>query len=150
MGNDLEQLSPDQALMSARIMWAATITGQIVLAGVVFVVADPTRRDASLADTFFYIAMVALVVLTPLAYFVRNQVYKANWVEHAITPKGYVTGNLALFAMLEVPSLIALVGGIVAHEAWRPMIVFVSAVVVLAINFPNGKPMQPTKVEGGS
>lgn len=144
MNRSTHKPDPTKALITLRLAWVMTIVGQVVFAGVVASLVKPRHRDALLANTLFYGAIIALVLLVPIAYFIRNQIYKANWVGHAITPRGYLTGNIALFVIVEMVSIAALVGGIIANDDLRPLIVFASAMGVLAINFPTGKPMRET------
>ena len=145
MTTPYDPTDPAQALASLRFIWGATILGQVIVVAVVWSITDPADHDPANADLFFYAAVAALIALIPMGYFIRNQVYKANWVGHAITPAGYTRGNIVLFAMTEVPTLVAIVGMLIAADKVRPLVVFGIAVAVLLANFPTGKPMHETQ-----
>jgi len=89
-----------------------------------------------------YVALAMLVVLTPLGYFIRNQLYKASWQGNVVKPWGYVIGNLTLLAMVEAVSFFGLIGTLVERSfASLPFVVSVIAMAIQVINFPHGRPM---------
>lgn len=75
--------------------------------------------------------------------FARNQAYKAGWKGDVVSPDAYVKGNTLLF--------IALLAGavglfVISIGTGYPAPTFAAApvfVALLAMNFPNGKPMRP-------
>lgn len=133
-------------LAALRLIWGALLFGEVVLAGVaIAVMLDADPADAGLASLLRYAAVAALVVVTPLSLFIRNQVYKANWRENVITPQGYIKANLVMLSMLEGVATAALVMVFVVGVDWLLLSVAAAAAAVQAVNFPTGKPMRPTE-----
>jgi hypothetical protein len=138
------------ALAMLRIAWAAALLAMLVVAAVVLSLFgdDPAPTDGA-RGWLRYLAVVALVVGLPLAMFLRNQVYKANWRGDAITPDGYLRGNILLFSTLEGIAVVSLL--IMAVTGTDYLLTAVAAVcfAAVAVNFPTGKPMQPTRPQFG-
>lgn len=92
----------------------------------------------------YWLAIAGWLALVPLAYFIRNQIYKAHWRGDAVSPAGYEQANVNLFLILEIPCIL----GYLAYEltAVTTDLVLPLAVtaVFLLLNFPSGKPMHPT------
>lgn len=120
---------------------------QMILAIVIIIVlpsmaATAPSRPPSVGPV--YVAVAILLVLVPVGYYARNQVYKANWHEHAITPSGYFTGNLVLLALMEMVSVGVIVLAWFQGHAMPAMYVAGAAILVQLINFPTGRPMKST------
>jgi len=129
----------------ARVLWFGLVGAQVIVAGVVVYLISAGRAPAQgeLYPALLFVSLGALVLLTPVAYFVRNQVYKANWRENAVTPRGYVTANVMLLAILESISFIALMAALVVGALVPTALIALVSLGVQAINFPNGTPMTP-------
>lgn len=133
-------------LAALRMIWGALLLGQLALAAVAVVVGvGGGSAGAGVASVLRYAAVAALVVVTPLSLFIRNQVYKANWRENAITPRGYVKANLVMLSMLGGVAVTALAMMFVTGLDWLLLSVASVAAVVQAVNFPTGKPMRPAE-----
>jgi hypothetical protein len=132
------------ALRTLRVLWAAMLSGQLIFLFIIFFLWSTDRIEpiGSVAMVLFYVSLGLMGAVIPLAYFVRNQIYKRNWQADAVTPAGYAQGNLLLLVMLEGVSMFALVATLLNGRLWPT---FLPAVICLAfqvINFPTGAPMQ--------
>lgn len=137
---------PAEALLMTRIVWAALLVGQVAFGAVVaaLLTGGTIEGDPSLYPLLFYVCVALLVGAVVLGYFARNQVYKAHWREHAVLPRGYMAGNLALLALMEMTSFAALVAVLVTERLLPTLLVAVISVLVQLINFPDGRAMRPT------
>ena len=138
--------NPRGMLITTRILWAALLAGQIGFMFVILVIwsqkADsPAQNSEDVAQIIGYIAIAMLVLLTPIGYFIRNQVYKANWEGDVVTPLGYMRGNIILLAMLEGTAFLGLIGTLVQGSFGLPLVPAVVAMAIQVINFPHGRPM---------
>ena len=85
-----------------------------------------------------------MVIVIPIGYILRTQIYKRGWRGPVITPGAYLTGNVVLLGICEGSSLFGLVVTFLNGSLWPTIIPSVIAMGVGAINFPNGLAMQPT------
>lgn len=138
--------TPHRTLLVLRLFWAASLVTQVILAIILINVFSTDQRlvNPRVGQVLVYIAAAALLVAVPVGYFIRNQIYKAHWREHAISPAGYFTGNLVLLGMMETISVVAIVFAFVDGRALPAMYVAGAAILVQLINFPTGRPMQRT------
>lgn len=138
--------SSSQTLLVLRLLWGASIVTQAVPAvATIVMLGDATvPPDGPSQRVLVFGVAASLAVLTPIGYFVRNQLYKANWRGDTITPRGYFTGNLVLLGLMESVSVAALVVAWVGGRALPAIYITGAAVLVQLINFPTGRPMQPT------
>lgn len=138
-------LTPTAAVTSLRIIWGALIVGQVFLAGIVGTLAKPDEPwDAEIGRWLLYLSAGLVLLLAPLGYFVRNQTYKAGWRGDVITPGAYVRGNVALFAMMEGAAMVAMISALFSGDLLPSLLIAAAALVVQLINFPTGKPLEPT------
>lgn len=148
-GSDqLPTLSKGAAMRVARIVWAAMLVGQVAF---LFVIVALWNSESFLTDPktgrlLFLVSLVMLIGLVPLAYFIRGQVYKKNWVDRAVTPNGYLTGNVVFLAVCEAVSFTGLVATLLYGEFWPAILPSVGAMVVQAVNLPNGRAMEPDQL----
>jgi F0F1-type ATP synthase membrane subunit c/vacuolar-type H+-ATPase subunit K len=133
---------PKQTLLVTRIVWAAMIAGQMLFMIVIpFIWPDEPKQTQS-PDIMLMLPFVMLVVMVPVGYFIRMQVYKANWREDIVAPGGYFTGNLILLAMCEAVAFMGLVNVQLRGELFPALIPTILALMVQIVNFPNGRAMQ--------
>lgn len=145
MNDPHEHLDPDRALLSSRVLWAALLGGQVVFIIVIAVLqgqaTGPTLGNPAMLDTLFWIAVAMVVLGVPVGYVLRMQMYKRYWERDVIRPRGYVTGNLLLWAVCEGASMFGLVLVMLAGDFWPWVLPSAAAMAVQVINFPDGKPM---------
>ncbi|MEX1017319.1 MAG: hypothetical protein WDZ31_11300 [Phycisphaeraceae bacterium] len=138
--------SPGRTLASLRLLWAMLLLGQVAFGVIVLglLVSESVAIGAEqLYGPLTLVAAAMLAVLTPAGYFIRNQCYKARWEGHAVAPAGYFKGNVILFALLESVAMMALVTMLVTGRLPVPGLIALVAMMVQAVNFPTGAPMQP-------
>ncbi len=135
-----------RTLITTRIIWAAMLVGQIGFMAAIAVVwnlQNTFQLNPDTARLLFYISLGMLFTLIPLGYTMRSQTYKRYWQAHAVTPAGYLQGNIVLLAMCESVAIIALVATLLSGTWWPTLAPAVAAMAVQVVNFPNGRPMQP-------
>lgn len=136
-----------QVLRNARVLWTALLLGEIAFAAVVAalttgMLGDAPAADPDLAPIMTGVGLLMLVTVVPIAYFIRGQVYKRHWRDHAVAPQGYFTGNLLLWAACEGVTFFGLVVVLVTGS-WSPLLMAVVAMTVQIVNYPHGRPMLP-------
>ena len=105
---------------------------------------EPAHPSSLLiARTLVYAAFICLALATPVGYFIRNQTYKRHWQAGAVTPRGYVTGNLRLYACVDVASVLALLAASVDGSVRLAGLPLFLAAAVIVLNYPTGAPMHP-------
>lgn len=139
--------NPKAALLHLRIIWSGLLAGPVVFLFVVLALVSQqsdaaVQNDEDVVRILGYIAIAMLVVLTPIGYFIRNQLYKASWQGNVVKPWGYILGNIILLAMVEAVSFFGLIGTLLAGSfSSLPFIAAVIAMAIQVINFPHGRPM---------
>jgi len=140
-------LAPEQrqqCVKQLRLIWAAMALGVIVMAAVLLSVMRRAGGGVPATPPWLgWAPMGLLLVGLPGAYFARNQSYKRAWRGHRVDPSGYVTGNLAVFAMLEVVVLAGLIVGAMVPTAGPARAAAAAGFVLMLLNFPNGRPLDP-------
>ncbi len=134
--------SPQAALFTVRLIWAAMLMGMLVLA-VVLTQSFSHPPTPAAATRFAWTSAGLLLVTTPAGYFIRMQTYKRHWQGEIITPRGYRTGNIILFACLEAPAVASLAAGLLGRSFWPYALPAAIAQVLFALNFPTGRPLHP-------
>jgi hypothetical protein len=134
-----------QALKVSRTTWAAFIAGQLLFC--IFIVvawqSAMVTPAPNAARLLFPLSAGLLLIQPPVAMFVRNQIYKKNWRGFAVTPQGYTTANTLFLASCAGVSLFGLVVVMLGGRVGLPVVVPVAAMAMQAINFPNGRAMEP-------
>jgi hypothetical protein len=146
MPDDMDRATPETALLTARVLWALLLVGQLAFLLTIFSVRARGAMPNVAPDgkrLVAYLAIGGLVLLLPLGYHLRNQAYKKEWRGDTITPRGYVTGNLILFVLCQMACTLALTWALVSGAFWPAALPAVVAAAVYAVNFPNGQAMLP-------
>ncbi len=140
-----QQISdPKTALRTMRFLWFGLLSGPLsFLFVIVMIVSGSDQEPAEIGMLLGYVAIGMLIVLTPIGYFIRGQIYKASWQGDVVTPKGYYVGNLILLSTLEGVALFGLVATMVHGALGLPLVPAVLAMAIQVINFPNGRAMHP-------
>ena len=113
------------------------LAGLVVLAGVLNRVLGQGAVPAATPPPWLGWAPLALLVIgVPISYFIRNQCYKRAWRGHRVDPSGYVTGNLAVFALLEIVVVAGLAIGLLSPGAGPAPAAALLAFGLFLLNFP--------------
>lgn len=146
---DLERKQRRRALWLTRGLWLLSLLIQAAVALAIWWLFVRGRQGLPRDDGRWplWVAAAMLVVLAPLGYAARSEFYKAHWRGHAIEPRGYVRGNLAFFAMLELVTYtsllaVALGGAMVPH-----ILPAAGAVLIQIVNVPRGSPLEAVESE---
>ena len=127
-----------------RLTWAGMLIALVVLAGVLLNVLGRGGGAAPSTPPWLgWLPMVLLLFGLPVSYFIRNQYYKRSWHGHQVDPAGYVAGNLFVFALLEIVIIAGLVIGAIVPTASLARAAAVLAFVLMLMNFPSGRPLDP-------
>ncbi len=148
MANDSPQPlhDPKQALTALRMVWGAMIVTIIGMAAFLFylVKQGTVETQPETATFLFKTCLGSFFIVTPIAYFFRLQCYKRNWKGNVVTPFGYFVGNIVLFGVCEGWAVLGLVAVHMSGNFGMPeLLPSVLALGLLALNFPNGLPMEP-------
>ncbi len=140
----MENFDKRSARFAIQLIWLALLVGQFIfLIVVVFLHSQQNQpADPGLIQTLTLASFCALVAI-PLGYFIRNQVYKRGWVEHAVAPASYVQGNLVLLACCEAVAFFSLIVTLLAGSFGWPTAPALLALTVHVLNFPTGRPLEP-------
>ena len=140
-------LMPEQrerCVRQLRLIWAALLVGLVVMAVVLQNVLQRAGGGLSSVPAWLgWVPMALLLVGLPVSYFIRNQCYKRAWRGHQIDPSGYVTGNLVVFAVLETVALTGLIISAMLPTAGAARAAVAAGFVLMLLNFPNGRPLDP-------
>ncbi|MEM9419798.1 MAG: hypothetical protein AAGA25_12220 [Planctomycetota bacterium] len=98
------------------------------------------ERPAQLAGILLKVAWASIVLVVPIAYFLRNQIYKAHWRQDAVADEGYLQANVVFFALLELPALLGFVSAVMAGRLLPGALPLVVILVLLLLNYPHGRP----------
>jgi hypothetical protein len=134
-----------QMVLQARIVWGAILMSQIGFGAIaiVFALGGGMNLSPDVVRILTFVTGGMLLFEVPVAYFIRNQVYKKNWQENVITPAGYMTGNIVLWAMLESVGIMGFMVTWLSGNVGLPIGFSGAAMLFMLINFPTGKPMLP-------
>ena len=134
---------PKSAMATARLLWTALLLGQCLLLGgaSAFTLLHMGGHQVDTGHMLSYIALFMCITMIPAGYVLRSQMYKRHWVDSTVRPRGYLLGNVVLWAICEGISLLGLVAVVLSGELLPTVIPTVLALGVLVVNFPNGAAM---------
>jgi hypothetical protein len=139
---------PDQALKTLRIIWVMVTFGVVVTGAVVAAITmnQPDPGPVTLGPVRVgSVALMLLIGLMAIGYFIRLQTYKAGWVQDRVKPASYVTGNIILFAMIEGAAIVSIILGGFIGDRFACFAIATAGLVGLLLNFPNGGPMRASE-----
>lgn len=140
---ELSDAQRRRSTLQLRLIWGVMLAGLLVLASVMFNVLGPGRPVSSTPPWLGWLPMGLLLIGVPVSYFIRNQCYKRAWQGHQVAPAGYVAGNLFVFALLEIVVIAGVVVGAIVPGAGPARAAAVAGFVLLLLNFPSGRPLDP-------
>lgn len=146
MQQNFEDMTPAKALLNTRIIWGALLMGQLAfMAFVIFYCLQNSDAKLEEARLIYAIGTGVCLVIVIMSSFIRMQIYKQHWVENAVTPKGYVTGNIMSLGMIEGANMLSLVLIFLGGKLDATFALPVALLGVFAMSFPNGKAMEPAE-----
>ena len=141
----MNRLRTPTALLIVRTVWFGMLLGLGAMGAAVLTMAPGITarmpQDGFRAPVGWLIAVVAAA---GAGLFVRMQVYKRHWVAGAVSPRGYVVGNVVLFVLLDAAPAAAL---LIKPCTGQPASILPPMFIILfifAMNFPTGSIMQPS------
>jgi cytochrome bd-type quinol oxidase subunit 2 len=144
--NEQQPQSPPQALRTIRVLWFALLLGEVLFLGVIVFLLSTgnavTSMPAETIQLLFYINSAMLAAAVPLGHFLRRKRYEAARDGDVVTPQGYLSGNILLYAMCEGQALFSLVIVMMAGQYLPYVVPAIVAMTVQVLNWPTGAPMQ--------
>ena len=136
-------ITPERALLTARIIWGALLMGQLIFLVVVLSIGPRfPEPNANASRILFYVAAAMLVTLVPVAYVLRGVIYSRGRKDGVVAPQAYLTGNILFLALCEAVGMAGLAFGLLNRGSGPNMVIAVAAMAVQAINFPTGRAMR--------
>ncbi|MAX25124.1 MAG: hypothetical protein CMJ19_11535 [Phycisphaeraceae bacterium] len=145
MNQNQQIQTPEQAAKILRLIWGMMLLGQLAFFAVALVVSfngEPATFES--VKIFYIIAVVLGLMSVPMGSFIRMQIYKKHWVNNAVTPQGYFIGSLLSMAIIEGAALFSIVVLFLHGQIGPTLALPIALMGVFAMNYPNGKPMQPS------
>jgi hypothetical protein len=143
----LPNQTPEQALLSTRIVWMALLTAPLIVFGVlapkIFSTQPRTANADSLLNILPFIVGAMAVIQLPVLYIVRAVIFRKRRVNDAVTPQGFLTGNLIFFAGCEGLMLFDAVSCMITQNAIPMVLPGVALLLAMLLNFPTGRAMYP-------
>lgn len=134
---------PRKTLRTLRLVWAALVIETLTAAVLVAVLIRGQPPDPSMSG-LAQASLGAAFLAAGLGYFVRQQTYKKRWLGDRIEPRGYFQGNLILLALVDAAALFALVAVYLTRDYSLAGLAAIVSMLFLALNFPSGRPMEPS------
>ena len=136
-------LTPEEqkTLLMTRVIWAAMLLGLVTMVVLVALIHRGEGEPKPMDPQMLTIALVAVLGTGMVGYFARMQAYKRFWVGTKIEAQGYLMGNLLLFALVEAGAMVAVVLFFIKPGSMEQLLPAGLSVIILAMNFPNGRPM---------
>jgi hypothetical protein len=133
-------LSPREALQRA---WTSFIVMMIAPFLLFLAVLSQGGGAASspLALIWAGIAMAAIAVGLPAAFFVRSRLFKDYWEGKVVSPKDYLRGMMTIWLTLEIIGVFSLLGCIVTGSLVPCMVPALLAFMFFAPFWPSGDAM---------
>jgi len=132
----------EKVLRSARVIWAGLLLGQIAFAGAIgFLITrgDLGFKPGEASRLLTRISFGLLVLMVPLAYFVRGLIFRPPGEGEPLPPRDYLRGTIVFLAMCEGVALFGLVTTLLNGSFFPPAITTLIALIVQAMNFPDGR-----------
>lgn len=148
--------APGQLPMLAilRLTWGGMLIGKLLFAGIIITLVRNRQftplinpRQARLG---FYILLGLLCFCILVAYFLRSQIYKRHWQEHAITARGYFVANLVVWLTIEAFFFLAVIMMFLTGQLFPGFWPALGGLLAMLVTFPTGKPLQPHPPQFGS
>ena len=135
--------TPEKALLTLRIIWAALLMGQLVFLVIVLAIGPGmSGPDPDIMRMLFYVLVAILVTIIPVAHLIRGVIYNKGRQDGTVSPAAYATGSILFLAMCEGVGMAGLVFALLNGGRGPHLIVALIAIAVQAINFPTGGPMR--------
>jgi hypothetical protein len=132
---------PRDPVLNTRIIWAALLAGQVLFAVVAATLVgqgQDRQADPKLESLLSYVALGFLACGALIGYLVRAKIFAAGRSNDGISPRAYVSGTVILLAMLEGPSLLGIVAGMLGGSLWPAALAPLASIAIQIVNFPTG------------
>ena len=146
----ISEMTPEKALRVARLIWGVLLAGQVIFAVVAAVLIQSAAfpPNPAIGGPAALAAAVLLVLAVPIALFLRGQTLKRGWVGETVRPGAYVTGNIIVWAAVDVVTFLGLFAGLLGGALWPYAVPAAAGLGLFVLLWPNGRAMQPTPPPG--
>jgi hypothetical protein len=136
--SSLNNASPQQALMTIRIIWAALILGQLGFAGVTgVIISQPNAHAAPPVPILPVICFLMLATVIPITFIVRTLMLRAARAAYGMVPPArYASASLVFWAGCEGVSFFGLITALVNRTFWPSIVVVAVALACQALMMP--------------
>lgn len=128
-----------RALAGLRVVWGLLLAGALI---VLVALVTPDRGDRAGAGLALA-PWVVLFVAAPVGILLRGQIYKRYWRGDVVTGRGYVAGNMVLFAGLGAIVITCLIASLAGAPRVATILPGLLATALILVNHPHGHPLQP-------
>lgn len=140
--------NPDQtaALKQLRLRWMVALLTNAPLPFITLPITGSEWIEQSPGDDATNALLIAALIgfaAVVGGVYSRNQAYKAFWRGSLVEPAGYLKGNTLFFVAVNSAAYALF---LISITTGYPAATFAAApilIALLAMNFPNGKPMRP-------
>jgi hypothetical protein len=138
------RLTPQQALRVAWVTWIALllVPYAILPFTLYFNIRNAAvRNKPDLADAWFLIIMLYLLLAVPAAFFWRSHLFKAYWRGETVTPRAYLSGMLTLWAALTIGGATAMIVCMATATLTPNVAPALIALFIFLLLWPDGSAM---------
>ncbi|MEM8496281.1 MAG: hypothetical protein AAF911_08335 [Planctomycetota bacterium] len=140
--------------MALWVVWFSVTLWHVLFVGLIFaailvVGGESTLRISARAGWISWLAGLVMILLIPVGYFGRNQVYKSHWQADAVTPEGYLSGNIMLIMCITFSGLGAFMGLMISEQPLPFGVPLLANLFILMVNYPSARPMDAEAVRLG-
>jgi hypothetical protein len=154
-GDGVEGWNREQTLEMAWTTWLALLAVPFVVLPFALHMMPGGRGDGSgprteLADRWFVIVMIYLMVALPASLLVRGLLFGGMGRARNVLPRAYYAGTLVVWLVVVVGGLVAELVCVVTGTLLPNVLPAVLALAVFMTLFPTGSAMEPRIVRGRS
>jgi hypothetical protein len=135
--------SPKQAILVARIIWAALIMGELAFTAVTaIVISQPAPQPVQFQPILPFVAFIMLLTI-PIGFIIRLFIFARARAANGVLPRGvYQKGNVLFWAACEAPSFFGLVTVLVNRTFWPTIIVTAIAIACQTLTMPMASALE--------
>lgn len=132
-----QPVSPRQAILVQRVIWAALLVGQLAFLAVIWFLlkSGNVSLQPATGHLLFLVSAAMLAGMLPIAWLIRRAMIRPG-SDGLVSTGAYGTGNIVFYAMCEGPSFAGLIGILLGGVFWPNLIVPLIAMAAQILHFP--------------
>jgi hypothetical protein len=137
-------LTPETALRSAWLWWVVLLLLPFALfLGVVLsLLASEGEPNPGIANTFFMVSLLWLLVTVPGAFALRSYCFRAYWEGRPVEPRSYLRGMITVWLSMEIGGILALLGCWASNSLMPCLLPAAVAFMLFTPFWPSGNAME--------